>query len=86
MLRPCGGRAISGVTNWRRLGITAVPCCSAVSAMVFSATQSPAKRDIAMPASPKSTMSCTSAGCRIGMLTLSKIPSVLCGKTEEWAT
>ena len=86
MFSPCGGSSISGTTKLRALGTTVMPCCSAVSAIVFSATQRPEKRDMAIPARPRSIMSATSAGCRTGMLTLSKMPSVLCGKTEEWAT
>ena len=56
-----------------------VAACSAVSAVVFSATQSPEKRDSAMPARPRSRMSWTEAGLSTGMNTPSKTCSVWCG-------
>ena len=55
----------------------------AISAIVFIATQTPANRDKAIPASPYSMISSTSDGCITGIITDWKMPSDWCAKVED---
>ena len=79
MFSPCGGIGKSGTIQSRRAWTMAVDACSIVSAVVFIATHRPEKRDIAHPASPRSSTSCTDPGFRIGMKTFWNTYSVWCG-------
>ncbi len=85
MLRPPSGRTKSSgmmMSSWCGLTLTEAED-STVSAIVLKPTQRPVKRDMAQPSSPKSRMSWTPAGLRIGIIAETNSSSDPCGRVEE---
>ncbi len=57
-----------------------------MSVTSFSATHTPAKRDSARPARPRSYTSCTLPAASTGMPAAISANSLCCGTVEEWHT
>ena len=73
----------SGSTISRANGSTCTDADdSTVSAIVLKPIQRPVYRLIAQPTRPRSRMSCTPAGLRVGIIALTNSSSEPCGRVE----